>query len=129
MAIRSSTSSSSGGLHDCAELLRLDLAVAPTQPAQQKRLGVLAGDNAGWPNGRRPNDDVTDIALRVVAGFLLDPAGTPRLGDGTNFNVGAEGGNLTANGIYTGFPYLPTPHDGRNRRHVDCGEPFANGCN
>jgi hypothetical protein len=117
------------GLHDCAELLRLDLAVAPTQPAQQKRLGVLAGDNAGWPNGPRPNDDVTDIALRVVAGFLLDPAGTPRLGDGTNFNVGAEDGNLTANGIYTGFPYLPTPHDGRNRRHVDCGEPLANGCN
>ena len=117
------------GRRDCAELLRLDLAVAPTPPAQQKRLGVLAGDNAGWPNGRRPNDDVTDIALRLVAGFLLDPAGTPRLGDGVNFDIGAEGGNLTANGIYTVFPYLPTPHDGRNRRHIDCGEPLANRCN
>jgi hypothetical protein len=117
------------GRHDCAELLRLDLAVAPTPPAQQKRLAVLAGDNAGWPNGRRPNDDVTDIALRVVAGFLLNPAGTPTLGDGVNFNIGAEGSNLTANGIYTVFPYLPTPHDGRNRRHVDCGEPLANPCN
>ena len=117
------------GLHDCAELLRLNLAVAPTPPAQQKRLGVLAGDNAGWPNGRRPNDDVTDIAFRVVAGFLLDPAGTPRLGDGVNFNIGAEGSNLTANGIYTVFPYLPTPHDGRNRRHIDCNEPLANACN
>jgi hypothetical protein len=117
------------GRRDCAELLRLNLAVAPTPPAQQHRLGVLAGDNAGWPNGRRPNDDVTDIALRVVAGFLLNPAGTPRLGDGVNFNIGAEGGNLTANGIYTVFPYLPTPHDGRNRRHIDCGEPLANPCN
>lgn len=117
------------GRRDCAELLRLNLAVAPTPPAQQHRLGVLAGDNAGWPNGRRPNDDVTDIALRLVAGFLLNPAGTPRLGDGVNFNIGAEGGNLTANGIYTVFPYLPTPHDGRNRRHIDCGEPLANPCN
>lgn len=117
------------GQRDCAELLRLNLAVAPTPPAQQHRLGVLAGDNAGWPNGRRPNDDVTDIALRVVAGFLLNPAGTPRLGDGVNFNIGAEGSNLTANGIYTVFPYLPTPHDGRNRRHIDCGEPLANPCN
>jgi uncharacterized protein DUF4331 len=115
------------GRRDCAELLRLDLSVAPAPPAQQKRLGVLAGDNAGWPNGRRPNDDVTDIALRVVAGALQNPA-TPRLGDGVNFNLGAEGGNLTANGIYTVFPYLPTPHDGRDRRHIDCGEPLANPC-
>ena len=38
------------GPRDCAELLRLNLAVAPTPPAQQKRLAVLAGDNAGWPS-------------------------------------------------------------------------------
>jgi hypothetical protein len=118
------------GRNDCAELLRLNLAVAPTPPALQKRLGVLAGDPAGWPNGRRPNDDVTDIALRVVAGKLLGaPTGNLLLGDGVNFNIGAEGSNLTANGIYTVFPYLPTPHDGRNRRHIDCGEPLANPCN
>jgi uncharacterized protein DUF4331 len=118
------------GANDCAELLRLNLAVAPTPPASQKRLGVLAGDNAGWPNGRRPNDDVTDIALRVVAGKLIGtPEGNLALGDGVNFNIGSVGGNLTANGIYTVFPYLPTPHDGRNRRHVDCGEAGANPCN
>ena len=118
------------GRNDCAELLRLNLAVAPTQPAQQRRLSVLAGDNAGWPNGRRPNDDVTDIVLRVVAGKLLGvPTGNLLLGDGVNFNIGAEGNNLTPNGIYTVFPYLPTPHDGRNRRHIDCGEPGANPCN
>ncbi|MEO9163863.1 MAG: DUF4331 domain-containing protein [Casimicrobiaceae bacterium] len=116
--------------NDCSELLRLNLAVAPTPPASQKRLSVLAGDMAGWPNGRRPNDDVTDIALRVVAGKLIGtPEGNLALGDGVNFNIGAEGSNLTANGIYTVFPYLPTPHDGRNRRHIDCGEPLANPCN
>lgn len=118
------------GRNDCSELLRLNLAVAPTPPAQQKRLTILAGDAAGWPNGRRPNDDVTDIALRVVAGKLVGtPEGNLALGDGVNFNIGAEGSNLTGNGIYTVFPYLPTPHDGRNRRHIDCEEPGANACN
>ncbi len=117
------------GAHDCSELLRLNLAVSPTPPAQQRRLAVLAGDNAGWPNGRRPNDDVTDIALRVIAGRLIGaPTGDLLLGDGVNFNIGAEGSHLTANGIYTVFPYLPTPHDGRNRRHIDCGEVGANPC-
>ena len=93
-------------------------------------LTILAGDTAGWPNGRRPNDDVTDIALRVVAGKLIGtPEGNLALGDGVNFNIGAESSNLTANGIYTVFPYLPTPHDGRDRRHIDCDEPLANPCN
>ena len=118
------------GGNDCAELLRLNLSVPPTPPASQRRLSVLAGDPAGWPNGRRPNDDVTDIALRVVAGKLIGtPEGNLALGDGVNFNIGTEGSNVTANGIYTVFPYLPTPHDGRNRRHIDCGEPLAIPCN
>lgn len=112
-----------------ADLLRVDLNVAPTQPANQKRLGPLAHDaagnatpdNAGWPNGRRPNDDVTDVALRVVAGILTNPA-VPYLGDGVNFNIGAVGSNKTANGIATAFPFLPTPFDGRDRRHIDPGE-------
>lgn len=115
----------------CSELLRLNLAVAPTPPYQQKRLSVLAADNAGWPNGRRPSDDVTDIALRVVAGRLISPtppSGTLLLGDGVNYNIGAPGSNVTANGIYNVFPYLPTPHDGRNRRHIDCNEALANAC-
>ena len=109
-----------------ADLLRVDLTVAPTQPANQKRLGPLAHDatgnatpdKAGWPNGRRPNDDVTDVALRVVAGILTNPS-TPNLGDGVNFNVGSVGTNKTANGIAMAFPFLPTPHDGRDRRHID----------
>jgi Domain of unknown function (DUF4331) len=111
----------------CSELLRLDLAVTPTPPKSQRRLGALAGDAAGFPNGRRPNDDVTDIVLRVVAGALQGPV--PNLGDGVNVNIGAQGSNLTANGIYTVFPFLPTPHDGRNRQHIDCDEVGANPCN
>jgi len=110
----------------CSELLRLNVGTAPTAPASQKRLTVLAGDAAGFPNGRRPNDDVTDVALRVVAGALLGPV--PNLGDGVNFNIGAQGGHLTDNGIYTVFPFLPTAHDGRDRRHIDCGESGANAC-
>lgn len=117
----------------CAELLRLNLAVAPTQPENQRRLGGLAGDPAGFPNGRRPNDDVTDIATRVVGGeaFIAN-----RVGDGVNFLGGVPGagvndgpgygtiqGNrldVTNNGIAKEFPYLPTPYDGRGRRHIDC---------
>ena len=113
-----------------AEFLRVDLDVPPTQAVGQKRLGPLAHeaggnttpDKAGWPNGRRPNDDVTDVALRVVAGILTNPV--PNLGDGVNFNVGAVGNNKTANGIATVFPFLPTPFDGRDRRHIDPGEAF-----
>ena len=105
----------------------MDLAVTPTPPKSQQRLGALAGDAAGFPNGRRPNDDVTDIVLRVVAGALQGPV--PNLGDGVNVNIGAQGSNLTANGIYTVFPFLPTPHDGRNRQHIDCDESGANPCN
>jgi len=110
----------------CSELLRVNLKVAPTPPENQKRLGGLAGDAAGFPNGRRPNDDVADIALRVVGG---DNYIAGRAGDGVNFLQGAPGSNLTPNGIYKIFPYLPTPYDGRNRRHIDCGEAGANPCN
>ena len=46
-------------------------------PAQQKSLGVLDGDVAGFPNGRRPGDDVVDIALRAVMGVLLPAAQAP----------------------------------------------------
>jgi Domain of unknown function (DUF4331) len=110
----------------CSELLRVNLKVPPTLPENQKRLGGLAGDAAGFPNGRRPNDDVTDIALRVVGGDNYIAA---RAGDGVNFLQGAPGSNRTPNGIYKVFPYLPTPYDGRNRRHIDCGEAGANLCN
>ena len=114
-----------------AEFLRVDLNVPPTPAASQKRLGPFAHDasgsptpdRAGFPNGRRPNDDVVDIVLRVAAGILTNPSSVPNLGDGVNFNVGALGSNVTNNGISTAFPFLPTPFDGRDRRHIDSGEP------
>ncbi len=115
----------------CAELLRLDLTVPPTPAEGQSRLGsVLGSDPAGWPNGRRPNDDVTDIAVRVVGGnnYIAN-----KIGDGVNFLAGAPGmvdKDITANGIAKNFPFLPTPYDGKNRRHVDCDEtgPGGNPC-
>ena len=98
----------------CAELLRLDLRVAPTAPEMQSRLGAaLSTDPAGYPNGRRPNDDVTDITVRVVGGknYIAN-----RIGDGVNFLAGAPGVvgvDITANGIARNFPFLPTPYDGK----------------
>ena len=111
------------GGNDCAELLRLNLGVPPTPPASQRRLSVLAGDPAGWPNGRRPNDDVTDIALRVVAGKLIGtPEGNLALGDGVNFNIGAEGSNVDSERHLHGIPVpadaarWPQPSSHRLRR-------------
>ena len=114
----------------CAELLRLDLRVPPTAPENQSRLGAaLSSDPSGWPNGRRPNDDVTDIAIRVVGGtnYIAN-----HVGDGVNFLAGAPGVigvDITSNGIARNFPFLPTPYDGKNRRHIDCNEkPQSNPC-
>ncbi len=52
------------------EMMRLNTSIAAKPAAQQNNLGVLAGDTAGFPNGRRPGDDVTDIELRVAMGVL-----------------------------------------------------------
>lgn len=53
-----------------ADMLRLNTAIAPVPMGSQNRLGVLGGDMAGFPNGRRPGDDVVDIELRVAMGVL-----------------------------------------------------------
>lgn len=90
-----------------SELLRLNVGVAPKKLSDQKRLTVLAGDNAGWPNGRRPKDDVTDIAVRVVGGSNYISA---RAGDGVNVNDRP---------LPETFPFVSTPWDGRNRVHTN----------
>lgn len=101
-----------------ADLLRLNTGVAPTAPATASRLGLLGGDPAGYPNGRRLMDDVTDIALRAAVG-VLNPAFnmSPNnlLGDGVNVNDAP---------YRTTFPYLADAPTGRDRRHIDPGEPL-----
>ena len=68
-----------------ADLLRLNTGIPPTPVAQQKRLGFLVGDNAGFPNGRRPVDDVVDIAAARLQGILADSKKYgARIGDGVN---------------------------------------------
>jgi hypothetical protein len=68
-----------------ADLLRLNTGIPPASSRTQRRLGFLAGDTAGYPNGRRLADDVVDISLRAIGGILADSKkfNTP-LGDGVN---------------------------------------------
>src|SRR5206468_2799327 len=88
-----------------SELLRLNINVPPTPPGAQRRMTVLTipADPAGWPNGRRPKDDVTDIAVRVVGGPNYIAA---RAGDGVNTDDAAAP---------VAFPFVADPFDGRNR--------------
>ncbi len=67
-----------------AEMLRINLGISPTPANQVNRLGVLGGDLAGYPNGRRLGDDVIDIAEQAVAGALLGNAVASALGDGVD---------------------------------------------
>jgi hypothetical protein len=86
-----------------AEMMRLNTSIAPS-PAP-KRLGVLDGDKAGYPNGRRLTDDVVDISLQVVEGELT---GSPNdLGDGVNANDKPFGNS---------FPYVALPASGSDVR-------------
>ena len=87
------------------EMMRLNLAIAPAP--RPNRMGVLAGDIAGFPNGRRLGDDVVDISLRVVAGVLVDGfnvAPNNQLGDGVDSNDKP---------FLPYFPYVALPHDPR----------------
>ena len=103
-----------------SEMLRLNTGIAPTLMGSQSNLGVLGGDNAGFPNGRRPGDDVVDASLRVAMGVLCvatgatdalgvgckasdAPAGSAALTDGTAQNAGM---------FLNAFPYLNTPLKG-----------------
>ena len=103
-----------------AEMMRLNTSIAAVAIGAQNALGVAGGDNAGYPNGRRPGDDVTDLSIRVAMGALCvltgttdtlqvgckpadAPAGALAFTDGvrkTSVNYGAT------------FPYLTTPLPG-----------------
>ena len=113
-----------------SEMLRLNIAIAPVAFAQQNRLGIvgniLAGgsDNAGYPNGRRPKDDVVDISLVAVMGGLCMANGTNNaLGLGADCNPSKVPLKETAYKLHDavdqavvpllpGFPYLNTPIPG-----------------
>ena len=106
-----------------ADLLRLNTGVPATPPGSASRLGLLGGDAAGFPNGRRVFDDVTDLALRLVVGGVL-AAPFP----GFNANIGGKlGDGVNVNDVpyRTEFPYLGSASPGRTRRHVDPGEAFC----
>ena len=100
------------------EMLRLNTAIAPVARGAQHTLGVIGGDNAGYPNGRRPGDDVVDITLRVAHGLLCTI-------DGVNAAVGCapedapagtapltDGAPLADTQFFDAFPYLRTPNPG-----------------
>ncbi|MER5892463.1 DUF4331 domain-containing protein [Streptomyces sp. NPDC001876] len=89
-----------------SEMLRLNTSIKPV--AEPKRLGVLDGDNAGFPNGRRLTDDVLDIALQVVEGELVGSKND--LGDAVDANDKKFG---------TAFPYVALPTAGSDVRAAD----------
>lgn len=101
-----------------SEELRLNTSIPAVAQPQQDRLGVINGDNAGFPNGRRPGDDVVDIALRVVMGKICTIAGVNtavgcKASDAPSGTIHFTDGALqTSSQFGTTFPYLNTPIPG-----------------
>jgi len=118
-----------------SEMMRLNTAVPPTPRDEQHTFGVIAEDLAGFPNGRRPGDDVVDIELRVAMGRLCHPVplgaelgvpGAVEDEDSDLVNLGlcsaedapvgtapfTDGAPLSATELGNEFPYLNTPIPG-----------------
>jgi Domain of unknown function (DUF4331) len=107
-----------------SEMIRLNTAIAATPAAMQSTFGVAGGDLAGFPNGRRPGDDVVDLALRVVMGALCYPL--PIGANGAPANLGlcspadapvgnvpfTDGAPISAMDFDQTWPYLKTPLPG-----------------
>ncbi len=115
-----------------ADLLRLNTSLGaarkpgdppcpqPTGMPCYSPLGVIGGDVTGFPNGRRPWDDIVDVELRVAAGVLYKPFVDP---NGPDFNAAPN--NLLADGVdvndkpfLAGFPFLGTPSGGYDTPHA-----------
>ncbi|EKF74766.1 hypothetical protein A11A3_07078 [Alcanivorax hongdengensis A-11-3] len=109
-----------------SEMLRLNTAIPATAAGSQSDLGVAGGDFAGFPNGRRPIDDVVDIALTAAEGYLC---GADLNGSDAGGEIGScgdqdsqvNGGAIVNDGAkpdpadyLTTFPYLNTPLPGAN---------------
>jgi len=103
-----------------SEMLRLNTSIAPTAKAGQSNLGVAGNDLAGFPNGRRPGDDVVDIELRVAMGALCVLTGaSDALKVGCKPSDAPAGGAAITDGALQSaaqfpdsFPYLNTPLPG-----------------
>jgi hypothetical protein len=102
-----------------ADEIRLNVAIPPVPIASANPLGLLGGDLAGFPNGRRVCDDVVDIELRVLAG------GTPLTPD---FNHAPN--NQLGDGVDTpdpacrdSFPFMVTPYEGFEDQHAGAARP------
>lgn len=94
-----------------SEMLRLNTSIAPTPAGSQNNLGVVGGDSAGFPNGRRPGDDVVDLALRVVMGKLLSS------GDAPAGQIDYTDGAFVDETMFDAtFPYLKLPIPGSPSR-------------
>ena len=95
-----------------ADLMRLNYSIPPS--ASPNPLGLVGGDPAGFPNGRRVGDDVTDIDLKAAGGALQPLVGLPPcpVANGLSDNV-------SSNDVpyLTTFPYLGRPHEGYRHDH------------
>ncbi len=116
-----------------SEILRLNTAINPTPEANQSTFGVVGDDLAGYPNGRRPGDDVVDITLRVAMGRLCYPV--PINGQATDLGlckpadapVGnvpfTDGAPVHATDVDREFPYLNPPIPGAPGHGARIGVP------
>lgn len=91
-----------------SEMLRLNTSILPKSSSEQMNMGVLSGDTSGFPNGRRPGDDVVDIALRVMMGALIaDSTVAPN-----NKVPFTDQTTVNASDFNMVFPYLKAPMPG-----------------
>jgi len=109
-----------------ADLIRLNTGIPPSGPVGTgNRLGLLAGEFAGFPNGRRLEDDVVDIELRAFAcgyGSVVAPiiqsfgfcAGNANRSPN---NLLGDGVDANDHPFHTTFPYVPEPHQGYEHVH------------
>ena len=115
-----------------SEMLRLNTTIPVTAAGSQNPLGVAAGDNAGYPNGRRPGDDVVDLSLRVAMGALCVLTGTTdTLQVGCKPSDAPAGGLALTDGVRktdanfgVTFPYLTTPLPGNFNPAAPAGTVF-----
>ena len=115
-----------------AEMLRLNTSIAPVAIGAQNALGFTGGDRAGFPNGRRPGDDVVDLTLRIAMGALcVKTSATDTLKVGckpsdapTGSLPYTDGVRKTSVNFGPTFPYLTTPISGALNQPADAGTTY-----